>query len=124
MDEVARLAEGSYLLLTTFRRDGTAVPTPVWAARDGNSLIVWTPADSGKVKRIRRDGAVKLAPCTVRGVPTGTETEARAELLDTAGSDRARGLIVTRYGLIGRLTVFGSKLRRGTNGTIGIRLTV
>lgn len=124
MDEIARLADSSYLLLTTFRRDGTAVPTPLWAARDGDTLIMWTAADSGKVKRIRREGKVRLAPCTVRGVPTGTETDARAELLDTEGSDRARKLIVSRYGLLGRLTVFGSKLRRGTTGTIGIRLTL
>lgn len=124
MDEITRLADSSYLLLTTFRRDGTAVPTPLWAARDGNSLIVWTAAESGKVKRIRRDGKVRLAPCTIRGVPTGTDIAAHAELLDAEGSDWARKLIVSRYGLLGRLTVFGSRLRRGTTGTIGIRLTL
>ncbi|WP_028933041.1 PPOX class F420-dependent oxidoreductase [Pseudonocardia spinosispora] len=122
MDEITRLADSSYLLLTTFRRDGTPVPTPLWAARDGDSLIVWTAVDSGKVKRIRRDGNVRLAPCTARGVPTGADTAARAELMDAEGSDRARKLIVSRYGLLGRLTVFGSTLRRGTEGTIGIRL--
>ena len=124
MDEIARLAAGAYLLVTTFRRDGRAVPTPVWAAQDGDSLMVWSAADAGKVKRIRRDGGVRLAPCTVRGVPTGAEVAGHAELLDADGSEQARRLIATRYGLIGRVVMLGSRLRRGSSGTIGIRLTV
>ena len=124
MDEIARLAAGAYLLVTTYRRDGRAVPTPVWAAQDGDSLLIWSAADAGKVKRIRRDAAVRLAPCTVRGAPTGPEVAGRAELLDTAGSERARRLIATRYGLLGRVAMLGSRLRRGPSGTIGIRLTV
>ena len=124
MDEIARLAAGAYLLVTTYRRDGRAVPTPVWAAQDGDSLLIWSAADAGKVKRIRRDAAVRLAPCTVRGAPTGPEVAGRAELLDTAGSERARRLIATRYGMLGRVAMLGSRLRRGPSGTIGIRLTV
>jgi hypothetical protein len=124
VDDIARLAAGAYLLVTTYRRDGRAVPTPVWAAQDGDSLLVWSAADAGKVKRIRRDGAVTLAPCTVRGAPTGPEVAGYAELLDGAGSDRARRLIATRYGMLGRVAMFGSRLRRGPSGTIGIRLTV
>jgi hypothetical protein len=86
--------------------------------------VVWSAADAGKVKRIRRDGAVRLAPCTVRGAPTGPEVDGYAELLDATGSDRARRLIAARYGLLGRVAMLGSRLRRGPSGTIGIRLTV
>lgn len=124
MDEIERLTAGSYLLVTTFRRDGRAVPTPVWAVRDEDALLIWTATDSGKVKRIRRDGDVRLAPCTARGRPTGAEVRGHAELLDVDGSRRARRMVVGRYGLVGRLTVFGSRLRRGTEGTVGIRVTV
>jgi PPOX class probable F420-dependent enzyme len=124
VDEIARLAAGAYLLVTTFRRDGRAVPTPVWAAQDADSLVVWSAADAGKVKRLRREGTVRLAPCTVRGAPTGPEVDGHAELLDAAGSDRARRLIAARYGLLGRVAMLGSRLRRGPSGTIGIRLTV
>jgi PPOX class probable F420-dependent enzyme len=112
------------LLVTTFRKDGRAVATPVWSARDGDSLVVWSAADAGKVKRIRRDGTVRLAPCTVRGTPTGPEVDGRAVLLDANGSDRARRLIARRYGLIGKFAMLGSRLRRGQDGTVGIRLTV
>lgn len=117
MDEITRLAAGSYLLVTTFRRDGRAVHTPVWAVRDEDSLLVWTAADSGKVKRIRRDGDVRLAPCTARGRPTGPEVPGHAELLDVDGSRHARRMIAGRYGL-------GSRLRRGVDRTVGLRITV
>ncbi|WP_028925764.1 PPOX class F420-dependent oxidoreductase [Pseudonocardia acaciae] len=124
MDEIDRLAAAPYLLVTTFRRDGTAVPTPVWAARDGDGLVIWSAADAGKVKRIRRDGAVRLAPCTARGRPTGTEVAGHALLLDSEGSERVRRLIAARYGLVGRVAMLGSRLRRGPTGTVGIRITV
>jgi len=123
VDQISRLDDGKYLLLTTFRKDGTPVPTPVWAARDGESLVVWTVNDSGKVKRIRRDGAVTLAPCTARGVPTGDAIDGRAELLDAAGTERSRSLIARKYGVVGKLAMLASRLRRGSAGTIGIRLT-
>ena len=64
---MSRLPHSSYVSLTTFRRTGVAVATPVWAAPDGDSLIVWTRADSGKVKRLRHTSRVTVAPCDVRG---------------------------------------------------------
>lgn len=124
MDEIARLGAGKYLLVTTFRRDGRAVPTPVWMARDGESLVVWTVSNSGKVKRIRNSGTVKLAPCSMRGEPQGDEVGGHAVLLDPDGTEQARKLIAVKYGLIGRITMLGSRLRRGSDGTVGIRLTV
>jgi uncharacterized protein len=124
VDRISRLDGEKYLLLTTFRRDGRPVPTPVWAARDGQSLVVWTAAGSGKVTRIRRNGTVTLAPCTARGRPTGDPVDGRAELLDAAGAERSRELIARKYGLVGRLAMLASRLRRGSDGTVGIRITV
>ncbi|GAB3106494.1 PPOX class F420-dependent oxidoreductase [Streptomyces calidiresistens] len=121
-DEITRLGAGKYLLVTTFRRDGRAVPTPVWVVAEGDALFVWTAANSGKVKRLRNRSDVLLAPCDVRGRPTGPGVPGRAELLDAAGSERCRRLIARRYGLSGRLALLGSRLRRGRSGTIGIRL--
>jgi uncharacterized protein len=121
---VERLGEEQYLLVTTFRRDGTPVPTPVWAVRDADALMVWTVGDSGKVKRIRRDGAVTVAPCTVRGVPKGDPVPGHATLLGVEGGVRARELIKRKYGLRGRLFVWMSIRRRGADATIGIRITL
>jgi uncharacterized protein len=121
---VDRIGAGNYALVTTYRRDGTPVATPVWVVRDGDTLAAWTPTDSGKVKRIRRDPRVSVAPCTFRGEPTGPAVPGRAELLDAAGTERVRRLIRRKYPVTGPLTVLLSKWRRGVDGTIGVRLTL
>jgi PPOX class probable F420-dependent enzyme len=119
-----RLGSGKYLLVTSYRRNGTPVATPVWVVQDGDALGVWTAADSWKVKRIRARGDVLVGPCDVRGKPTGDQVPATAEICDPATSARYRALIARKYGLVGRLTLLGSRLRRGVNGTVGIRVTL
>lgn len=57
------LADERFISLTTFRRSGVPVSTPVWVTRDGAALVVIAPADSGKVKRLRNDARVKVRPC-------------------------------------------------------------
>ncbi|GAA3462012.1 MULTISPECIES: PPOX class F420-dependent oxidoreductase [Saccharothrix] len=116
------LGDGKYLLLTTFRRSGVAVPTPVWVAHDGSALYAWSAADAGKVKRIRNNGEVRIGPCDVRGRPTGEQVPARASLMDREGSERVRSMIARKYGLFGRITLLGSRLRRGPEGTVGIEI--
>ena len=118
------LGAGKYLLVTTYRKNGTTVPTPVWVVRDGDALGIWTVADSWKVKRVRARADVLVGPCDVRGNPTGDSVPARAEILDAAGSAAYRRLIARKYGVLGRLTLIGSRLRRGADGTIGIRITL
>ncbi|MEV6805241.1 PPOX class F420-dependent oxidoreductase [Streptomyces sp. NPDC051132] len=119
-----RLGSGKYLLLTSYRRNGTPVATPVWVVRDGDRLGVWTAAGSGKVKRVRRRPDVLVGPCDLRGNPTGDQRPATAEITDAATTARYRKLIARKYGLLGRLSLLGSRLRRGTAGTVGIRVTL
>ncbi|MER6631399.1 PPOX class F420-dependent oxidoreductase [Streptomyces sp. NPDC000987] len=125
MDDTAlkRLGEGKYLLVTSYRKNGTPVATPVWVVRDGDTLGVWTSADSWKVKRIRARPEVLVGPCDVRGNPTGPQVPATAEITDEATLARYRELIGRKYGVLGRLTLLGSRLRRGLDGTVGIRVT-
>ena len=118
------LGTGKYLLVTTFKRDGSAVATPVWVIRDDQALGVWTVTGSWKVKRIRNRSDVLVGPCDVRGNPTGGQVPATAEILDAVGTARYRSLLARKYGLVGRLTLLGSKLRRGAAGTTGIRITL
>lgn len=100
------------MLLTTFRKDGRAVPTPVWVARDGDELVVYSAPDAGKVKRVRRDGAVRIAPCTLRGTPTGPDVAGHARLLDDDGVRHAQAALAKKYGILYRLTALGGRLRR------------
>ncbi|WP_369393990.1 PPOX class F420-dependent oxidoreductase [Streptomyces sp. CG1] len=119
-----RLGSGKYLLVTSYRKNGAPVATPVWVVRDGATLGVWTPADSFKVKRIRRRPDVLVGPCDLRGNPTGEQLPATAEITDAATTARYRELITRKYGIVGRLTLLGSRLRRGLDGTVGIRVTL
>lgn len=118
------LGDGKYLLLTTFRKDGTAVPTPVWVVPDGDRLAVWTSADSGKVKRINRNGDVRVGPCDVRGRALGPSLPATAEVLRDDESDRVKDLVRKKYGVTGALAMLGSTLRRGRTGTVGLSITL
>jgi PPOX class probable F420-dependent enzyme len=121
---VDTIGSASYALVTTYRRDGRAVPTPVWVVRDGDAVAIWTVTGSGKVKRIRRNGSVHIGPCDVRGRPIGDQVAGHAVVLDAAGSSRVRDLLRRKYGLLGRITLWGSRIRRGRHGTLGIRITL
>jgi hypothetical protein len=70
------------ILLTTYKRDGTAVGTPVSIAFDGDRAFFRSYDKAWKTKRLRRDPRVRVAPSTVRGKPTGPAIQARATLLD------------------------------------------
>jgi uncharacterized protein len=74
------------ILLTTYKRDGTAVPTPVSVAFDCGRAYFRTYDRAGKAKRLRRDPHVEIAPATLRGEATGPGAAARAVLLE---GDRA-----------------------------------
>lgn len=117
-----QIADGKYVSLTTFKKDGTPVATPLWGARDGNRLLVWTTTDSWKVKRIRRNSTVTVAPCSARGKIEGEAVDGVAEILDDQGTEKARAAIAEKYGILGWLTVKGSSLRRGKSGTVGIAI--
>ncbi|MFD9126085.1 PPOX class F420-dependent oxidoreductase [Kitasatospora sp. NPDC059571] len=124
LERLVALSAGSYLLVTTYKKDGTGVPTPVWVVRDGDALGIWTVADSWKVKRIRNRGDVLVGPCDVRGNPTGEQVPATAEICAPERTAAYRTLLRQKYGLLGVVTLLGSRIRRGEHGTVGIRITL
>ena len=89
--------QGKYLSLTSFRRDGTEVATPVWFVPDNGRLLVVTDADSYKVKRIRRNPAIRMAPCSARGRLLADPVPARAEVLPDSELPRAEALLASKY---------------------------
>ncbi len=70
-----------YVTLFTFRKNGIAVPTPIWFGEDGDRLYVMTRNDSGKYKHIKNNPLVRVAPCDIRGKITGSEFAGTAEIL-------------------------------------------
>lgn len=119
-----RLTRGKYLLVTTFRRDGTPVPTPVWVGRDGDDVIVWTRSDAGKVKRVRNNPGVELAECDARGRSRGPTVKGTARILDATGSDYARSLLKRKYGLTGRLVIGSSERFRGRTASLCLAISL
>jgi PPOX class probable F420-dependent enzyme len=95
MDSTA-LAQQRHISITTFKRDGTPVSVPVWCAADNGTLLVISEADSWKVKRIRRNAHVRLAPCSARGTPRGPAVDADASLL--AETTTVEALLARKYG--------------------------
>ncbi|MFV2019222.1 PPOX class F420-dependent oxidoreductase [Micromonospora sp. LOL_023] len=95
-DEITR---SRYVSLTTYRKDGTPVPTPVWHVPHGGELWIVTEAGSGKVKRIRNDPQVRVQPCSFRGAvaPDAPSVTGTARLLDDTGTALARKLLARRY---------------------------
>ena len=111
---LATLDRGTCLLLVTHRRDGRAVPTPLWFVRDGERALVRTSADSPKVARARRDRDPLAAPCDHRGRPLGAGAAgggapARRARRRGGAARIADARITSRYGLRGR--VWGALLR-------------
>ena len=99
-----RFAGQRHVLLTTFRRDGRPVGTPVHIAVDGPVAYIRTYDPSGKLKRLRRNRDVEIAPCTMRGRVTGPSARATARILD--GSESAGAV----RGLVGKYPLLHGKL--------------
>ncbi|WP_299564074.1 PPOX class F420-dependent oxidoreductase [uncultured Mycolicibacterium sp.] len=118
----ADVAKSNYLLLTTFTRDGRPKPTPVWAAPDGDRLLVITQADSWKVKRIRNTPRVTIAPCDVRGNAKGEAVEAVATVLDPSVNPTTLRLLGRRYGLFGKAFIAWMRLRGATRNSVTVEL--
>src|SRR5215468_275915 len=91
--------KGKYLSLTTFKRDGTGVATPVWFAAEAGKILVITGADSHKARRIHQNPAVAVAECTASGRLRSSAVPARAHILPCHQAPRARQLMARKYWL-------------------------
>lgn len=103
------LAGHKYMNLTTYRRHGEEVTTPVWFAERRGKLYVWTEARAGKVKRARNNPAVLVAPSSQRGKPLGPPVQGAARILPAWEGPPADELLTRKYGLVKR--AFGVYLR-------------
>ena len=116
------VAKARYVLLTTFTKDGRPKPTPIWAASDGERLLVITQEKSWKVKRIRNTSRVTLAACDMGGRPKSEAIEATATILDKSQTGVVYAAVGREYGLVGRVFNLFSKLRGGMQKNVGLEL--
>jgi uncharacterized protein len=96
---VGELRAHKRTLLVTFRRSGAAVATPVWAAEADGRFYVRSERAAGKIKRLRNDSRVLVAPCTVRGRPLDAPFEATATVVPVEREQLAEQALARRYGL-------------------------
>lgn len=120
-----QIARSQYVSLTTFRKDGTAVATPVWHAANGDELFIVSDADAWKVKRIRNNNRVVVTVCSVRGTvkPDAASAEGTARLLDDADTQAGRKLIARKYVMARAGYWFVKVLRLSRPPVIGIAVT-
>ncbi len=111
----------TYVLLTTYRRDGTPVGTPVNIAVGGDRAFVRTWDTTWKLKRIRNNPEVEVASSTLCGKPTGPAIRAHARILDGDESAYAGRAIARKHRILhGLLVPLVHRLRR--NKTVHIEL--
>lgn len=122
--ELLALADHNYVSLSTFRKSGDPVPTAVWVARDGDALIVTTAEDSGKVKRLRNNSRVLLAPASFSGkvAPDAARIEGTAtiESLTPALTQRFEAKYKFMYRIFGWFERLG---KSGAKPTVVLRIT-
>ena len=105
------LFESNYLSLSTLKKNGQWVDTPVWFAGDTETLYIFSAGQAGKVKRLRNFSQVKVAPCTVLGKKLGEDSDGQATLLyDPADINKAHQALLQRFGWQMRWTDLLSKL--------------
>src|SRR5207237_2923387 len=114
---------GQCIALTTFRKTGQAVTTPVWFAISLGTIYVETHADAGKLKRLRHTARVTLAPCTYSGKVTGSVSEGNARLLtESQESTAASVALAKKYGLMRSLFHFVRNARRMLQGKANVEV--
>jgi PPOX class probable F420-dependent enzyme len=122
--ELERFVRQKTVLLTTYRRDGTPVGTPLSIAVDGNRAYIRSYEQAGKTKRLRNNPEVEVAPCTMRGRPTGPSLHARARRLSGAEYRHAAGLLERKHPFLHGIVVPSSHrvLRSRTGRTVHFEL--
>jgi len=127
-DAVSALADEKFVSLTTFKKDGGAVASPMWIGRDGDHLFFWTPADSWKAKRAKNNPDVIMAPCGRRGnVRAGAvQVHGEAEVVaDPATVERLAGVIRRKYGVEFHIVTFIERLlARGQKPRLILRVAL
>jgi uncharacterized protein len=127
-DAVSALGAEKFVSLTTFKKDGSAVASPMWIGRDGDDLFFWTPVDSWKAKRAKNNPRVTLVPCSRGGkVREGaTPVDGVAEVItEPATVQRLAGVIRRKYGFEFVIVTFIERiLARGKKARLILRIAL
>ena len=124
-DAIAQFEDAKYINVETFRKTGAGVRTPVWFAADPaapDSFYIYSLADAGKVKRIRNNPKVRVAPCDMRGNLRGAWVEGRARICTGKDVEKGQDLLRDKYGWMKIVGDFFSRMRGRTQVVLQIDL--
>lgn len=121
-NKLSQFANQNYLNMESYRKSGEAIRTPLWFVQDGDVLYFYTVAHSFKVKRLKNNPRIRIAPCDMRGNLKGDWVDATARVLDTAEASHADNLLNQKYGLLKRTLNFFAKLRGHKRAAFAITL--
>lgn len=119
-DKLSELSKFKYINIETYRKNGSGVRTPIWFIIYQGIIFFRTDAKSGKVKRIRNNSHVKIAPCDIRGNLKGTWFDGKAKFADSKESSIVFTMIDKKYGFLTTLIRSFNKIR----GTVPIAMSI
>ena len=123
-DKLAKFNHENVISIETYRKNGQPVRTPVWFLKEDGILVVHTDDNTGKIKRIRRNPKVRVAPSKFRGEPKADYIDATAQLeTDPETVKKYYMLIYKKYGLMGSFTKLLQRFSRSKAKDIIIRIT-
>jgi len=118
------IQKAQFISLETYRKNGQAMPTPVWFVEKEGVLYVKTQIGAGKAKRIKNNGAVHIAPCDVRGNVQGGWVNAQAQLMPITPEPKDLfGLWTKKYGVMNMIFEVRQKLKKVSPQVIEVKLS-
>ena len=112
MSDFSRFRKEEFLSLETYRKNGQTIKSPMWFAQDNDALYLWTMADTSKVKRIRNNPNVNIAPCKRMGEVTGEWMTAHATIDDSPiVVAQVEAMLLKKVGLFFRIFRFIDAIR-------------
>jgi PPOX class probable F420-dependent enzyme, Rv2061 family len=121
-DNLSDLSKFKYITIETFRKNGAGVRTPIWFIIYQGLIYFRTDVNSGKVKRIRNNPHVRIAPCDIRGNLKGNWFDGKVKFADLAESSITHSMIDKKYGFITTLIRIFNKIRRTNPVVIAISI--
>ncbi|HMG36700.1 MAG TPA: PPOX class F420-dependent oxidoreductase [Blastocatellia bacterium] len=118
--KLEQFRDKKYLSVESYRRNGQAVATPVWFVQQDTTFYIYSLADAWKVKRMRNNPRVRIAPCDMRGRITGEWVDASARLCESDEASRGHALLDSKYGFMKRVGNIFSRLMNRERVVIAI----
>jgi PPOX class probable F420-dependent enzyme len=123
-DKLSEFASQKHISLETYRKTGDSVRTPVWFIEENGELFVRTDSSTGKIKRIRNNPRVRIAPCNARGTVKGKWVDGEARMIEAESSKHVFLLLRKKYGMSYRIIRLVQRFSRSKAHPIGLAIRI